>query len=67
MQTINFLRNFFTKGIEIYSSFLSYFLDFLKKFKIGIFQKNYFSKFQIKKSPNFKFKKSLNFEPVPKG
>jgi hypothetical protein len=42
MQMIEFLRNFFTKGLEIQSSFLSYFPDFLKKIK-----------FQISKLPIF--------------
>jgi hypothetical protein len=44
MQTINFLRNFFTKGIEIYSSFLSYFSRFFKKIQNWNFPKKLFFK-----------------------
>jgi hypothetical protein len=75
MQTIKFLRNFFTKGIEIHSSFYHIFLVFFSKeikfkiFKIGNFQIFDFfkiSNLKIEKSPNFEFKKSSNFGPVPK-
>jgi hypothetical protein len=47
MQMIDFLKKFFTKGLEIHSSFLSYF---------QIFQKNNFQN----KNPNFE-KKNQNF------
>jgi hypothetical protein len=47
MQMIHFLKKFFTKGLEIHSSFLSYFPDFSK------------NNFQ-NKNPNFE-KKNQNF------
>jgi hypothetical protein len=47
MQMIDFLKKFFTKGLEIHSSFLSYFPDFSK------------NNFQ-NKNPNFE-KKNQNF------
>jgi hypothetical protein len=34
MQMIDFLRNFFIKGLEIHSSFYRIFLDFFKVLKI---------------------------------
>jgi hypothetical protein len=62
MQTIEFLRNFFTKGLEIHSSFFIVFFQFFSK-KIQFQNK----KFGIWNFSNLKFKKSPNFEPVPKG
>jgi hypothetical protein len=56
MQTIEFLRNFFTKGLEIHSSFYCVFLDFFFKilkisisqfFKISIFQNFKFGNHRI--------------------
>jgi hypothetical protein len=47
MQTIDFLRNFFIKGLEIHSSFLSFFLDFFKVLKIEKLKIFDFSKFEI--------------------
>jgi hypothetical protein len=52
MQMIDFLRNIFTKNLEIQSSFLSYFSDFFKNLKFQKFQKIDFSKLS-----NFKFEK----------
>jgi hypothetical protein len=74
MQSIDFLRNFFTKGLEIHYSFLSYFSKKIKFFKLSNFKIKKchlkifnFLTFNFEKSPNFEFKKSPNFEPVPKG
>jgi hypothetical protein len=55
LKTIEFLRNFFTKGLVIHCSFLSYFLSFSKNVKF----KNWFfsSEFQFSKIPKFKFEK----------
>jgi hypothetical protein len=47
MQTIDFLRNFFIKGLEIHSSFYCFFLDFFKVLKIEKIQNFDFSKFEI--------------------
>jgi hypothetical protein len=65
MQTIDFLRNFFIKGLEIHSSFYCFFLDFFKVLKIEKIQNFDFLKFE--KSSNFEFKNLPNFKPVRKG
>jgi hypothetical protein len=65
MQMIDFLKKFFTKGLEIHSSFLSYFPDFSK----NNFQNknpNFEKKIKISFFQKYKFEKSLNFESVPK-
>jgi hypothetical protein len=51
MQMIECLRNFFTRGLEFYSSLLSYFPIF--------FQKNKFSNFKIKIFKYDSFTKSI--------
>jgi hypothetical protein len=54
MQTIEFLRNFFTKGLEIHSSFYHIFLDFFQIFKIKIFNFEIFYNFGFPKMSNLK-------------
>jgi hypothetical protein len=61
MQTIEFLRNFFTKRLEIHYSFLLYFPDFFKNLKfqnsnMNIFKISIFQNFKCEKSPKFEFK-----------
>jgi hypothetical protein len=51
MQTIEFLRNFFTKGLEIHDSFYRNFSSFFKKIRISNF-KIIVSKFE--KKSNFR-------------
>jgi hypothetical protein len=75
MQTIKFLRNFFTKGLEIHSSFTVFFRFFNLKFQysklkisnLEFFKKFIFQNLKFEKSLTFEFKKLLNFKPVPKG
>jgi hypothetical protein len=67
MQIIEFLRNFITKGLEIRSCFIIFFLDFFQILKLKIFTFSIFQYFKFEKTLNFEFKKLLNFEPAPKG
>jgi hypothetical protein len=76
MQMIEFLGNFFTKGLEIHSSFYCIFPDSFNflKFKISKFKTSYKKLFEILifqnsnlKNTKFQIKKMLNFEPVSKG
>jgi hypothetical protein len=58
MQAMEFLRNFFTKGLEIHTSFFVFFQIFFSKLLKCQIKKLIFkiSIFQFEKSPNFELK-----------
>jgi hypothetical protein len=53
MQTIDFLRNFFIKGLKIHSSFNCIFLDFSKKLEVQNKKLNFILFFQNFDFSNF--------------
>jgi hypothetical protein len=54
---IEFLRNFFTKELEIHSSFYHIFLDKKSNFKIKNLNFETFQNLKFEKSMKFEFKK----------